>query len=169
MRTYTNWEAFFSQNSDSNWILVPLSLWTAAEIACGLFLSCVPTMPKFYQHFRSKVGNLSRSFQSLGESGHEFNSDILDTEPRRSTHHSHRPYERYGVSSHISKNSDGSIDAQAGEISKPISLEDLESMQSRSESAVNPRQALPRGYMSGHNSKTKATVVSEDKAIPAGW
>ncbi len=43
-----------------------MGLWTWAEITTGIIVSCLPTTPKFFQHFGPKVyGAFSSSF-SLG-------------------------------------------------------------------------------------------------------
>ena len=61
LRTYYTWQTV--ESADTSWELIPMGLWTWAEISTGIIVSCLPTMPKFFQHIRPKI------FRSTSEGG----------------------------------------------------------------------------------------------------
>lgn len=53
MRTYYTWELALSPDVTHN--LALMDLWTYAEIAIGIIISCTPIFPRFYQKFGPKI------------------------------------------------------------------------------------------------------------------
>lgn len=53
MRTYYTWELALSPDVTHN--LALMGLWTYAEIAIGIIISCTPIFPRFYQEFGPKI------------------------------------------------------------------------------------------------------------------
>ena len=53
MRTYYGWNIFDS--SDKSYHITQLGMWASAEAALGILISCVPVLPRFWQHFSSKT------------------------------------------------------------------------------------------------------------------
>ena len=53
MRTYYTWRVVESQ--DTNWDLLPMALWTWAELSIGIIVGCLPTLPRFIQHIGTKI------------------------------------------------------------------------------------------------------------------
>lgn len=53
MRTYYTWELALSPDVTYN--LALMGLWTYAEIAIGIIISCTPIFPRFYQEFGPKI------------------------------------------------------------------------------------------------------------------
>ena len=53
LRSYYTWRAVEGQ--DQSWELLPMGLWTWAEIAVGIIVGCLPTLPRFFQHIGTKV------------------------------------------------------------------------------------------------------------------
>ena len=63
LRTYYTWKMVGSPDMSYNIIFVVL--WTFAELATGFIISCLPVIPKFFQHVYPKVsralGGISKS------------------------------------------------------------------------------------------------------------
>ena len=57
---------------DTSYNVVPMGLWTFAELAIGFIISCLPVIPKFFQHISPKVSRaLSVLSKSTKDSGIE--------------------------------------------------------------------------------------------------
>ena len=53
LRTYYTWK--ITESPDISYNMVLMGLWTAAELATGFIISCLPVIPKFFQHMWPKV------------------------------------------------------------------------------------------------------------------
>ena len=53
LRTYYTWK--IAGSPDTSYNMVPVGLWAAAELATGFIISCLPVIPKFFQHMWPKV------------------------------------------------------------------------------------------------------------------
>ena len=53
LRTYYAWQTV--QSRDISYNVAKTSFWTYAEIAFGTVVSCMPVLPRFFQHFGSKI------------------------------------------------------------------------------------------------------------------
>ena len=56
LRTYYTWRVI--ESHDVNWDLLPLGLWTWAELSIGIIVGCLPTLPKFIPHVGTKIHQL---------------------------------------------------------------------------------------------------------------
>lgn len=45
------------QSPDISYNIVPMGMWTNAEFSTGIVISCLPVIPKFFQHFGPKVSS----------------------------------------------------------------------------------------------------------------
>lgn len=54
IRTKYSWRV--TETTDASVSEIVMGLWTWAEIAIGILISCVPVLPKFLKHFGSKIG-----------------------------------------------------------------------------------------------------------------
>ena len=48
LRTYYTWKIV--QSPDISYNMVPMGMWTYAELSTGIVISCLPVIPKFFQH-----------------------------------------------------------------------------------------------------------------------
>ena len=48
VRTYYTWKLV--ESSDESYLLVPIGLWSLAELSAGIVVGCFTVMPKFFQH-----------------------------------------------------------------------------------------------------------------------
>ncbi|KAF6227624.1 hypothetical protein HO173_012153 [Letharia columbiana] len=70
LRTYYTWKIV--QSPDISYNMVPMGMWTYAELSTGIVISCLPVIPKFFQHIGPKVSSaLTLRSKSTKESGHE--------------------------------------------------------------------------------------------------
>ena len=53
LRTYYTWK--FSESPDISYNIVPVGMCAYAEVSTGLVISCLPVMPRFFQHICPKV------------------------------------------------------------------------------------------------------------------
>ena len=53
LRTYYTWR--FVHSPDISYNVVPMGMWNYAELSTGIIISCVPVIPKFFQHVGPKV------------------------------------------------------------------------------------------------------------------
>lgn len=53
IRTYYTWK--ITQSTDFSYNLVPFGAWTYIELAIGIIISCLPVIPRFFQHFGPKL------------------------------------------------------------------------------------------------------------------
>ena len=72
LRTYYTFKIV--QSSDTSYNIIVMGLWTWAEITSGILVSCLPIMPKFFQHMTPK---LKGTFASISRFG--FKSGSADT------------------------------------------------------------------------------------------
>lgn len=70
LRTYYTWKIV--QSPDISYNIMPFGLWSAAELATGIIISCLPVIPKFFQHIGPKVSSvIAFKFKSRNYSGIE--------------------------------------------------------------------------------------------------
>ncbi|KAM0803966.1 hypothetical protein BDR22DRAFT_886260 [Usnea florida] len=82
LRTYYTWKMVGSPDMSYN--IVPVDLWTFAELATGFIISCLPVIPKFFQHIYPKVSRaLGGISKSRKYSGIESAPAIPGKEPER--------------------------------------------------------------------------------------
>ena len=94
LRTYYTWRVVKSH--DVNWDLIPMGLWTWAEISIGIIVGCLPTLPKFIQHVGTKI-----RLQSSG-SGTGNAASPVALPPKENLFASvRRPFGKYGVGQSI--------------------------------------------------------------------
>jgi len=76
---------------DVSYNAVVIRLWTWAEITIGIIIACLPVIPKFFQHFSSKMkGSFSPGYKSNTKLGHTLGSiGNSDTTKVSSKHKSH--------------------------------------------------------------------------------
>ena len=73
LRTYYTWK--IAQSPDVSYNMVPMGMWTYAELSTGIVISCLPVIPKFFQHVGPKVSSaFSLRFKSTTGPGHESSS-----------------------------------------------------------------------------------------------
>ena len=90
LRTYYTWRVV--ESHDINWDLIPMGLWTWAEISIGIIVGCLPTFPKFFQH----IGTMYHSKHSGSGTGRAANAVALS--PMANALASvRRPFGKYGV------------------------------------------------------------------------
>lgn len=66
VRTYYSFKIV--QSPDVSYNTVIMGLWTWAEVTSGMVISCLPVMPKFFQHFGAKTYlSFSSKFKSSSQ------------------------------------------------------------------------------------------------------
>ena len=71
---------------DLSYNIIPMGLWTFAELATGFIISCLPVIPKFFQHIYPRVSRaLSVISKSRKDSGIESAPAVPAEEPERSS------------------------------------------------------------------------------------
>ena len=90
LRTYYTWQTV--ETHDTSWELLPMGLWTWAELSTGIIVGCLPTLPKFFQHIGTKI---HRSKSGTG-SGRE-SSAATDAHSTNILAKVKRPFAKYGV------------------------------------------------------------------------
>ncbi|MCJ1458495.1 hypothetical protein MMC28_008868, partial [Mycoblastus sanguinarius] len=55
---------------DPNYDLVPVALWTIAEIASGILCGCLPVLPQFFRHFLPKIASKISTFRQTKSPSH---------------------------------------------------------------------------------------------------
>lgn len=55
LRTYYTWKIV--QSPDISYNMVPMGMWTYAELSTGIVISCLPVIPKFFQYIGPKVSS----------------------------------------------------------------------------------------------------------------
>ena len=53
MRTYYTWKV--ASSPDVTYHIAQMGLWTYAELATGVFISCLPVIPRFFQHIGPRI------------------------------------------------------------------------------------------------------------------
>ena len=53
LRTFYSWRV--AQSPDISYNVMLVGIWAWAEMAVGIIVSCLPIMPKFFQHFSPKI------------------------------------------------------------------------------------------------------------------
>lgn len=70
LRTYYTWQLALSPDITFN--VVRMGMWTHAELSTGVVISCLPVMPKFFQHIGPKLFSaLTLRSRSRKDSGNE--------------------------------------------------------------------------------------------------
>ena len=90
LRTYYTW--IIVESPDTSWELLPMGLWAWAELAIGIIVGCLPTLPKFFQHIGDKIyGSVSASGPGRGS------SPRIDTSKKSVLAKVKRSFAKYGV------------------------------------------------------------------------
>ncbi|KAM0798522.1 hypothetical protein BDR22DRAFT_808975 [Usnea florida] len=55
LRTYYTWKIV--QSPDISYNMVPMGMWTYAELSTGIVISCLPVIPRFFQHIGPKLSS----------------------------------------------------------------------------------------------------------------
>ena len=55
LRTYYTWKIV--QSPDISYNMVPMGMWTYAELSTGIVISCLPVIPKFFQHVGPQISH----------------------------------------------------------------------------------------------------------------
>ena len=101
LRTYYTWRTV--ESPDTSWELVPMGYWTWAELATGIIVGCLPTLPKFFQHIGSKIyGSVSGSGPGRG-SRPGIDTPGTDTSKKSVLAKIKRPFAKYGVGPNVSE------------------------------------------------------------------
>ena len=53
LRSYYTWRTV--ESLDTSWELLPMGLWTWAELSIGVIVGCLPTFPNFFHHISTKI------------------------------------------------------------------------------------------------------------------
>lgn len=70
LRTYYTWQIALSPDITYN--MVRMGMWTNAELSTGIVISCLPVIPKFFQHIGPKLSSaLTLRSKSRKDSGNE--------------------------------------------------------------------------------------------------
>ena len=94
LRTYYTWRAI--ESHDINWQLLPMGLWTWAEISIGIIVGCLPTLPKFVQHIGTRY-HLKFSGSGTGRA-----PSVVALPPKANVFaRVRRPFGKYGVGQSI--------------------------------------------------------------------
>ncbi|CAD6593760.1 MAG: hypothetical protein ASARMPRED_007916 [Alectoria sarmentosa] len=56
LRTYYTWKIV--QSPDITYNMVRMGMWTYAELSTGIVISCLPVIPKFFQHVGPKISSV---------------------------------------------------------------------------------------------------------------
>ena len=75
LRTFYSWKV--AQSPDISYNVMLVGIWAWAEMAVGIIVSCLPIMPKFFQHFSPKVRrllSLSIGTAERGATGESYSS-----------------------------------------------------------------------------------------------
>lgn len=68
LRTYYTWKIV--QSSDVSYHMVQMGMWTYAELSTGVVISCLPVIPRFFQHVGPKLSSaLSLRYKSTKDCG----------------------------------------------------------------------------------------------------
>lgn len=90
LRSYYSWRT--AKSEDSSWELLPMGLWIWAELSIGIIVGCLPTMPKFFQNFGSKIYGNASNDRDGPELGPATNVPKVDVGARAK-----RSFAKYGV------------------------------------------------------------------------
>ena len=99
---------------DVSYYMVPMGLWTIAEVSIGIIVSCLPVLPKFFQHVGPKVYK-TFSFGSKSGTASEQKPKFRATISRLKTHSTwEHPLARSGGKNDVSNTwiDSYSVDAQ---------------------------------------------------------
>ena len=83
------------QSSDVSYNIVIMGIWTWAEITTGILISCLPIMPRFFQHLSSQV---RKTFSSLSRSQSKLVHESKPTDIKNkagASVPSKRPFDKY--------------------------------------------------------------------------
>lgn len=94
LRTYYTWRVV--ESHDINWDLLPMGLWTWAELSIGIIVGCLPTLPKFIQH----IGTRYRLKLSRSDTGRATSAVALPSKANVLAR-VRRPFGKYGVGQSI--------------------------------------------------------------------
>lgn len=76
MRTYYTFRVV--KTSDKSYMFGPFGLWSGAELSASVITSCLPVLPKFFQHIRPKVYRVYKVFSAQSKSTSSSGPDQRD-------------------------------------------------------------------------------------------
>ena len=140
LRTYYTWKIV--QSPDISYNMVQMGMWTNAELSTGIVISCLPVIPKFFQHIgpqlsralTSRHHKTTKEFNNSGSSTSGKSSDPVRDERLK------LPSFKHTFASVLSSNRDENGDQ---ELWSQLSLPKKEYVILREESAV-PRHDSAR-------------------------
>ena len=144
LRTYYTWKIV--QSPDISYNMVQMGMWTYAELSTGIVISCLPVIPKFFQHVGPQVSRaltsrhqkLTKESNNSESSASEKSSDPVRDERLR------LPSFKHTFASVLSSNRDGDGDH---ELCSQPSLPTKEYLMLHEETAV-PRRDSARDLVS---------------------
>ena len=139
LRTYYTWKIV--QSPDISYNMVPMGMWTYAELSTGIVISCLPVIPKFFQHVGPQLSRaltfrhykVTKESNNSGSSASENSSDPVRGERLK------LPSFKHTFASVVSSNMDGDGDH---ELCSQPSLPKKEYVMLHEETAV-PRGSSP--------------------------
>ena len=66
LHTYYSWKIYRSEDVSYNIVIV--CFWATAEIAMGIIVSCLPVLPRFFQHYGPKIRRYGPSLNTRSRS-----------------------------------------------------------------------------------------------------
>lgn len=95
LRSYYTWQTV--ETLDTSWDLLPMGLWTWAELSIGIIVGCLPALPKFFQHVGPKI------YRSLSGTGPGRGSSAAPNAPKLNVLAKvKRPFAKYEVGLSVS-------------------------------------------------------------------
>ena len=136
-RVYYSWK--FRGSPDISYNVTGLGLWTWAEIATGLIVSCLPVLPKFFQHISPKLHRLPTfGWKSRSTFRHTPGSSGVTSTTLVSSNHE-RPHSKSGGVDSTSVTWNDLYDPRAQLRAEYITLEEFDKISSKGD--ISERQA----------------------------
>ena len=119
LRTYYTWKIV--QSPDISYNMVPMGMWTYAELSTGIVISCLPVIPKFFQHIGPQLSRaltfrhdkVTKESNNSGSSASGKSSDLVRGERLK------LPSFKHTFASVISSHRDGDGDGDPELCSQP--------------------------------------------------
>ena len=128
LRTYYTWRTVGTP--DVSWEILPVGLWSWAELSIGIIVGCLPTLPKFFQHIRTKLNRRPSEPGPGSESSSAAKVRVL-TKVQRSL-------AKYGVGPTISNSWNGTYNTPTQNHDEYLILDDVGPLPSRGRSSNAP-------------------------------
>ena len=135
LRTYYTWRTIGTL--DVSWEILPVGLWSLAELSIGIIVGCLPTLPKFLQHIRTKLNQRPSESGPGSESSPAAKVRVL-TKVQRSL-------AKYGVGPIMSNSSNGTHNTPTQNHDEYLILDDVSALPSRGRSSDAPTKWPDQG------------------------